>query len=85
MIGPPSRRSLARVGNGLYGVWPGPSLRSASIDGRPCRRRGVLRIGKTLYVGLSTRTDAAGIAALREATRPLGFRWYTPRSRTAST
>lgn len=33
----------------------------------------VLRIGKTLYVGLSTRTDARGIAALRETVRPIGL------------
>ncbi len=34
----------------------------------------VLRIGKTLYVGLSTRTDAAGAAALSELVSPLGYR-----------
>lgn len=33
----------------------------------------VLRIGRTLYAGLSTRTDAAGIIALREAVAPLGY------------
>jgi dimethylargininase len=33
----------------------------------------VLRIGHTLYVGLSTRTDGAGIAALRDLVRPIGF------------
>jgi len=33
----------------------------------------VLRIGKTLYVGLSTRTDAAGAAALREIVSGFGF------------
>ena len=33
----------------------------------------VLRIGNTLYVGLSTRTDAEGISSLRDATAPLGF------------
>ena len=33
----------------------------------------VLRIGKTLYVGVSTRTDATGVAALRQVVRPLGF------------
>jgi dimethylargininase len=33
----------------------------------------VLRIGKCLYVGLSTRTDRAGIAALAELVRPLGY------------
>lgn len=33
----------------------------------------VLRIGKTLYVGLSTRTDRAGIARLRSLVSPIGF------------
>lgn len=33
----------------------------------------VMRIGETLYVGLSTRTDAAGIDALRQLAQPLGF------------
>ena len=33
----------------------------------------VLRIGKRLYVGLSTRTDRAGIAALAGIAGPLGF------------
>jgi dimethylargininase len=32
----------------------------------------VLRIGKRIYVGRSTRTDADGIAALAELARPLG-------------
>jgi dimethylargininase len=33
----------------------------------------VLRIGRTLYVGRSTRTDADGIAALAEIVAPLGY------------
>lgn len=33
----------------------------------------VLRIGSALYVGLSSRTDAEGIKALRELVRPLGY------------
>ena len=33
----------------------------------------VLRIGRMLHVGLSTRTDARGIAALREIARSIGF------------
>jgi dimethylargininase len=33
----------------------------------------VLRIGKRLYVGRSTRTDTDGIAALAEIVRPLGY------------
>lgn len=34
----------------------------------------VLRIGRALYVGLSTRTDAAGIRALDEISRHIGYR-----------
>jgi dimethylargininase len=33
----------------------------------------VLRIGKRLYVGLSTRTDSQGFSALADLVRPLGF------------
>ena len=33
----------------------------------------VLRIGRTLYVGQSSRTDAAGINSLRTLVEPLGF------------
>lgn len=33
----------------------------------------VLRIGKTLYVGLSNRTNQAGIAQLEEELRPFGY------------
>jgi len=43
-------------------------LSSGFVDGGD-----VLRIGRRLYVGLSTRTDAAGIAALGEAVAPLGY------------
>ena len=43
-------------------------IQSGFLDGGD-----VLRIGRTLYVGLSTRTDAAGIGALREAAAPLGY------------
>lgn len=34
----------------------------------------VLRVGKTLYAGLSTRTNNAGIAALAEIVQPYGYR-----------
>lgn len=34
----------------------------------------VLRIGETLYVGQSSRTDAAGTAALEKVVSPLGYR-----------
>lgn len=40
----------------------------ATIDGGD-----VLRIGKTLYVGLSTRSDAAGIEALANIVTPYGY------------
>jgi dimethylargininase len=33
----------------------------------------VLRIGRTLYVGQSTRTNASGLARLRELTQPWGY------------
>jgi dimethylargininase len=33
----------------------------------------VLRIGRSLYVGLSSRTDQAGLQALRETVAPLGY------------
>ena len=33
----------------------------------------VMLIGKTLYVGLSTRTDAQGIASLRALAEPIGY------------
>ena len=33
----------------------------------------VLRIARTLYVGLSSRTDAAGVKALAELVQPLGY------------
>lgn len=40
----------------------------AMIDGGD-----VLRIGKTIYVGLSTRSDPAGIAALAKIVEPYGY------------
>jgi len=42
-------------------------LASGTLDGGD-----VLRIGRTLYVGLSSRTNAEGAAALRAAVDPLG-------------
>lgn len=44
-------------------------LRLGYLDGGD-----VLRIGRRLYVGVSTRTDRAGIAALAEICAPLGYR-----------
>jgi dimethylargininase len=43
-------------------------LKSGFLDGGD-----VLRIGRTLYVGLSTRTDRAGIAGLSALVAPLGY------------
>lgn len=43
-------------------------LQSGHLDGGD-----VLRIGTCLYVGTSTRTDGAGIAALADLVRPLGY------------
>ena len=43
-------------------------IESGHVDGGD-----VLRIGQRLYVGVSTRTDRAGIAALAELVRPLGY------------
>lgn len=43
-------------------------IASGHVDGGD-----VLRIGRTLYVGRSTRTDEAGIDALRALAHPLGF------------
>ena len=44
-------------------------IQSGFVDGGD-----VLRIGQKLYVGLSTRTDAAGIRALDALVAPLGYR-----------
>jgi len=41
----------------------------ATLDGGD-----VLRIGRTVYVGATPRSNAAGIAALREALAPFGYR-----------
>ena len=43
-------------------------LTDGNVDGGD-----VLRIGHTLYVGASTRSNDAGIASLREAVAPIGF------------
>jgi dimethylargininase len=43
-------------------------LRSGHLDGGD-----VLRIGKRLYVGVSTRTDHSGITALADLVRPFGY------------
>lgn len=53
---------------GLAGHFELHHVQDGHVDGGD-----VLRIGKTLYVGLSTRTDATGIAALRQIARSIGF------------
>jgi dimethylargininase len=53
---------------GLDGQFELHRIAAGNLDGGD-----VLRIGRKLYVGLSTRTDAEGIAAVREAVAPLGF------------
>lgn len=64
----------ARIGEtqstaaGLAAYLPIHRIAEGHVDGGD-----VLRIGRTLYVGLSTRTDQAGIAALAALATPLGF------------
>jgi dimethylargininase len=53
---------------GLSGHFELHRLERGFVDGGD-----VLRIGQTLYVGLSTRTDSEGIGALRDVVAPLGF------------
>ncbi len=53
---------------GLAGHFEVHRIEQGHVDGGD-----VLRIGHTLYVGLSSRTDSEGIAALRELVRPLSF------------
>ena len=56
------------TGAGLAGHFRLHRLASGQVDGGD-----VLRIGRTLYVGISTRTDLAGIRALGELVAPLGY------------
>ena len=53
---------------GLNGRFELHRIEAGYLDGGD-----VLRIGKRLYVGLSTRTDGAGINALAEIAGPLGY------------
>ena len=53
---------------GLAGHFELHRIEQGYVDGGD-----VLRIGGTLYVGLSSRTDSEGINALRELVKPLGF------------
>ena len=56
------------TGAGLADIFTLHRLDAGHIDGGD-----VLRIGASLYVGLSTRTDEAGVAALGQAVAPLGY------------
>ena len=54
--------------DGLQGHFDLHRIESGHVDGGD-----VLRIGHRLYVGLSTRTDRAGISSLAEIATPLGY------------
>jgi dimethylargininase len=54
--------------SGLSGHFELHRLEHGYVDGGD-----VLRIGRTLHVGLSTRTDEEGIRALGDVAKPLGF------------
>ena len=58
----------ASTAEGLQGHFEIRRLESGYLDGGA-----VLKIGSGLYVGVSTRTDRAGIAALADLVRPLGY------------
>jgi dimethylargininase len=67
--GAPSRRGEAiSTADVLAGCLDVRRLSAGSVDGGD-----VLLIERTLYVGASLRTDAAGIDALRAAAAPLGY------------
>jgi dimethylargininase len=51
-------------------------LAAGTVDGGD-----VLRIGRALYIGLSSRTDAAGAESLRAVAAPLGYEVVTVRPR----
>ena len=53
---------------GLAGEFEVHRIASGHVDGGD-----VLRIGRSLYVGLSSRTDADGIRALAQLAAPLGY------------
>lgn len=67
--GAASRRSETQsTADGIAGYFKLHRIETGFVDGGD-----VLRIGQRLYVGLSTRTDQAGIEALAAIARPLGF------------
>ena len=59
----------ASTADGLAGHFELHHIRSGYLDGGD-----VLRIGRRMYVGLSTRTDPAGVEALAAAALPLGYK-----------
>lgn len=68
--GAPSRAGeTASTAAGLAGAFTVHRLGGGRLDGGD-----VLRIGDSLYVGLSSRTDKAGIRALGDLAAPLGFK-----------
>ncbi len=67
--GAPSRiGETDSTATGLSGHFELHRVQSGFVDGGD-----VLRIGRMLYVGLSTRTDTAGVASLRQLVKPLGY------------
>jgi len=67
--GAPSRANeTPSTAAGLAGEFELHRMESGLVDGGD-----VLRIGRTLYVGLSTRTDRDGIASLAALATPLGY------------
>jgi dimethylargininase len=64
----PRRGETVSTAQALAGCMDVHRLSTGSIDGGD-----VLLIERTLYVGASLRTDAAGIDALRAAAAPLGY------------
>ena len=67
--GAASRASeVGSTGDGLTGQFEIHRITDGFVDGGD-----VLRIGSTLYVGLSTRTDATGIQSLRSISHAIDF------------
>lgn len=67
--GAPSRIGETRsTAMGLAGEFSLHRIEAGFLDGGD-----VLKIGRTLYVGRSSRTDARGIASLRAIVAPLGY------------
>jgi len=67
--GAPSRAGeVESTADGLAGQFELHRIERGFVDGGD-----VLRVGRSLYVGASTRTDADGISALRDCVAPLGY------------